>query len=89
MDIVLKGTEMRKLFYGFFLSMSGLIPLSFPAAAQMLHFTMDSKFLAPPPGMATIGDSHGDVAVSPAGEIYVSVQGGDYPGIQAYGADGR
>jgi hypothetical protein len=37
------------------------------------------KFFTPPPGMATIGDTHGDIAVSPAGEIYVSVQGGDHP----------
>jgi hypothetical protein len=39
--------------------------------------------------MATIGDSHGDIAVSPAGEIYVSVQGGNYRGIQVYSAQGR
>jgi len=39
--------------------------------------------------MATIGDSHGDIGVSPAGEIYVSVQGGDHPGIQVYGAQGH
>jgi hypothetical protein len=38
--------------------------------------------------MATIGDSHGDVADSPAGEIYVSGQGGDHPGVQVYDADG-
>jgi hypothetical protein len=67
---------MRKRFYGFFLSMAGLIALSLPAAAQALQFTMNSKFLTPPSGMATVGDSHGDIAVSPAGEIYVSVQGG-------------
>jgi hypothetical protein len=80
---------MRKLFYGFCLSLAGLIALSFPAAAQALHFTMDSKFLTPPPGMATVGDSHGDIAVSPTGEIYISVQGGDHAGIQVYSADGH
>jgi hypothetical protein len=53
------------------------------------NFTMTSPVLTPPAGMATIGDSHGDIAVSPAGEIYVSVQGGSQPGIQVYGADGR
>jgi len=57
------------------------------AAAQT--FTITSPVLMPPGGMATIGDSHGDIAVSPAGEIYVSVQGGNYSGIQVYGADGR
>jgi len=80
---------MRILYYGFFLSMTGLVAHSFPAKAQAPHFTMDSKFLTPPSGMATIGDSHGDIAVSPAGEIYVSVQGGDHPGIQVYSADGH
>lgn len=59
------------------------------AAAHAADFTMDAKFLTLPPGMATIGDSHGDIAVSPAGEVYVSVQGGDRAGIQVYGADGR
>ena len=65
--------------------------LAYPALAQdlPLHFEMNSKILTPPPGMQTIGDSHGDIAVSPAGEIYVSVQAGTHPGIQVYGADGR
>src|SRR5580692_6191506 len=81
--------KMRRLFHGLFLLMAGLMALASPAAAQALHFAMDSKFLTPPSGMATIGDSHGDIAVSPAGEIYVSVQGGDHPGIQVYSADGH
>ena len=59
------------------------------AAAYAATFTMDEKFLTPPRGMATIGDSHGDIAVSPVGEIYVSVQGGDRAGIQVYSAAGR
>ena len=59
------------------------------AAAYAATFTMDEKFLTPPRGMATIGDSHGAIAVSPVGEIYVSVQGGDRAGIQVYSAAGR
>jgi hypothetical protein len=39
--------------------------------------------------MATIGDSHGDIALTPKGEIYVSVQGGAHPGIQVYSAQGK
>ena len=58
------------------------------AGGRAQTFTM-TPVLAPPAGMATIGDSHGDIAVSPAGEIYVSVQGGSHSGIQVYGADGR
>jgi len=73
------------------LAIAGWVALSLPAMAQdqALHFAMNSKVLTPPPGMQTIGDSHGDIAVSPAGEIYVSVQGGDHPGIQVYSTAGR
>lgn len=39
--------------------------------------------------MLTIGDAHGDIAISPAGEIYVSVQAGDHPGVQIYSPRGR
>ena len=60
-----------------------------PLPAMAADFTVDGKFFTPPPGMATIGDTHGDIAVSPAGEIYVSVQGGDHPGIQVYSDQGR
>jgi hypothetical protein len=80
---------MRKLVHGLFLLMAGLMVLASPAVAQALHFAMDSKFLMPPPGMTTVGDSHGDIAVSPAGDIYVSVQGGDHAGIQVYSAGGH
>ena len=72
----------------------GLVVLGFAATAALAAgqgptFTMNSHYFTPPGGAATIGDGHGDVAVSPAGEIYVSVQGGPYPGIQVYSADGR
>ena len=63
--------------------------LAVMGAGWAQSFTMTSPVLTPPAGMTTIGDSHGDIAVSPAGEIYVSVQGGSLPGIQVFGADGR
>lgn len=50
---------------------------------------MDAQFLKPPPGTATIGAAHGDIAVAPTGEIFVSVKEGAYQGLQVYGADGR
>lgn len=53
------------------------------------RFALDAQVLTPPDGSKTIGDSHGDIAVSPAGDIYVSVQGGGRPGIQVYDAQGR
>ena len=74
---------MRRFFYGLVLAALASLP------AASADFVMDTKFFSPPPGMATIGDSHGDIAVSPAGEIYVSVQAGDHPGIQVYSAQGR
>ncbi len=52
-------------------------------------FKIESTFISPPDGSATIGGAHGDVAVSPTGEIYVSVEEGEHPGIQVYSADGR
>jgi hypothetical protein len=52
-------------------------------------FVMNARFLTPPEGMRTIGDAHGDIAVSPAGEIYVSVEAGDHPGIQVYSPQGQ
>jgi hypothetical protein len=75
---------MKILLSAIALMMSGL-----SAQAADLAFTMDSHILTPPDGMATIGDSHGDIALSPAGEIYVSVQGGAHSGIQVYSAQGK
>lgn len=77
---------MKKFLCG--LALFAVLGWVLPASAAP-SFTMDTKFLTPPSGMATIGDSHGDIALSPAGEIYVSVQGGDHPGIQVYSAQGK
>jgi hypothetical protein len=52
-------------------------------------FTMNSHYFIPPGNRAVPGDSHGDIAVSPKGEVYASVQGGPYAGIQVYSAKGR
>jgi len=59
------------------------------AAEHSVTFQMNPQFLTPPLNMRTIGDAHGDIAVSPAGEIYVSVQAGDHPGVQIYSLQGR
>ena len=74
---------MRRIICGFVFAMLASLP------AMAADFAVDGKFFTPPPGMTTIGDTHGDIAVSPAGEIYVSVQGGDRPGIQVYSEQGR
>jgi hypothetical protein len=75
---------MKNLFCGLALLALGIAP-AFAAPA----FTMDTKFFTPPPGMATLGDGHGDIALTPGGEIYVSVQGGEHSGIQVYSAKGQ
>jgi hypothetical protein len=59
------------------------------AADKTPSFTMNSHYFTPPGDRAFVGDSHGDIAVSPAGEIYTSVQGGNYTGVQVYSAKGR
>jgi hypothetical protein len=59
------------------------------AADQAPSFTMNSNYFKPPGDRAFVGDSHGDIAVSPKGEVYASVQGGNYAGIQVYSAKGR
>lgn len=66
-----------------------LLPTLGSAAASSLVFTLDEHFLRPPEAPATIGDSHGDIAVSPSGDIYVSVQGGNHKGIQVYDERGN
>lgn len=66
--------------------LSGCVHLPEPRA---LSFEMNAEFISLPDGMSHIGDSHGDIAVAPGGELYLSVQGGDKPGIQVYGADGH
>ena len=58
-------------------------------AERAITFDMNPGFLTLPACMRTIGDSHGDIAVSPAGDIYVSVEAGEHPGIQVYSQQGR
>ncbi len=45
-------------------------------------------WLTPRSGKQTIGNSHGEIGVDSAGNVYVSVQDKD-AGIQVYGADGK
>ena len=75
-----------RLLANFLLVLGLLLPAR---AAQAPSFTLDSNFLKLPGGMKTIGDGHGDIALSPAGDIYISVQGGERPGIQVYDGAGN
>jgi hypothetical protein len=58
----------------------------------------DTNWVKLPEGRAQMGAMHGDLAVSSAGEVYVSVEGsvtqrfailGPNPGLQVYAPDGR
>jgi len=61
-------------------------------------YAASPDWLKLPEGRTQIGSMHGDIAVSRAGEVYISVEGsvtqrfaivGPNPGLQVYGADGR
>ena len=58
------------------------------ASAAEVKYQLAPDFLGTPPGKATIGNGHGEIAVDSAGLIYVSVQEKD-AGIQVYGQDGK
>ena len=53
-----------------------------------LNYEAISDWIKLPEGRENIGNMHGDVAVSSAGEIYVSVQD-PKAGLQVYSADGK
>jgi hypothetical protein len=66
-------------------------------AAESVTFVADPTWLTLPEGRTEIGSMHGDVAVSAAGEVYISVEGtvrqryailGPNPGLQVYSQDG-
>ncbi len=57
-----------------------------PAGAH--EFEHRAGFPQVPEGSATVGDGHGEIAVAANGEVLVSVQGGEWPGVQVYGPDG-
>lgn len=71
---------------------SALICLSltlfaWPLAAAEPEYTALENWLKPAPGTESIGNSHGDVAVSSAGDVYVSVMG-PVGGVAVFGPDG-
>ncbi|HEX4129796.1 MAG TPA: hypothetical protein VHZ24_07120 [Pirellulales bacterium] len=57
-------------------------------AAELEYHAVEG-WLKPASQMHTIGPAHGDVAVSAAGDVYVSVLGGPRPGLQVFGSDGK
>ncbi|RFC48348.1 MAG: hypothetical protein DVB23_000578 [Verrucomicrobia bacterium] len=57
-------------------------------ANGQVAYELVPNWLTPPPGMETIGNSHGEIAVDSKGNIYVSVEG-EKSGIQVYHPDGK
>lgn len=62
------------------------------------QYAADPQWLKLPEGRTQIGSMHGDVAVSAAGEVFISVEGsvlqrfailGPSPGLQVFAPDGR
>src|SRR6476469_6405152 len=58
------------------------------ANAAALDYKPVGDWLKLPAGRPTLGNMHGDIAVSSKGEVYVSVQD-PQAGLQVYGPDGR
>src|SRR5687767_16016702 len=52
------------------------------------EYAVASDWLKLPEGRAQLGNQHGDVAVSSAGDVYVSVQDPS-AGLQVFGPDGK
>lgn len=69
------------------LSLLSVMTLAGSAAAEVAY-EFAPNFITPPPGKETLGNSHGEIAVDAAGNIYVSIQDKD-AGIQVYGKDGK
>jgi DNA-binding beta-propeller fold protein YncE len=57
-------------------------------AAHAQTYEAVADWLKLPPGRETLGPMHGDIAVSRAGEVYVSVETAGM-GVQVFSADGR
>jgi hypothetical protein len=60
-----------------------------PLANAEVNYEFVPNFLAPPPGLETIGDGHGEIQVDSTGKIYVSVNGHKEGGIQVYSPEGK
>jgi hypothetical protein len=68
------------------------------AHGAAIGFDVDPAWLKLPEGRTEIGAMHGDIGVSSAGEVYISVEGtvrqrfavlGPNPGLQVYSAEGN
>jgi len=65
-----------------------VVAAGFGTASAAGEYTVAANWLKLPEGRAQLGNQHGDVAVSAAGEVYVSVQD-PAAGLQVFAPDGR
>ena len=74
--------------------MKKLVLISIPIVALLTradaagNYTVEPNWLKLPEGRAQLGNQHGDVAVSSAGDVYVSVQD-PAAGLQVYSPEGK
>ncbi|MBB6431690.1 family 16 glycoside hydrolase [Algisphaera agarilytica] len=66
-----------------------LAAMSVSASVVAHEFEHQPGFPEVPAEWGTVGDGHGEIAVASNGEIYVSVMGGEQPGLQVYSAEGK
>ncbi len=70
------------------LFLAALLTLCQPLVADEVKYEFAPDFIQPQSGKQTIGNSHGEIGVDSAGNIYVSVQDKN-AGLQVYGPDGK
>ncbi|MGY8770484.1 MAG: hypothetical protein ACKVH8_18880 [Pirellulales bacterium] len=63
--------------------------ISASTAKEPQFNAITDDWLQVPSGLQTMGNAHGDVAISKAGDVYVSITGGSRAGIQVYSSDGK
>ncbi len=70
------------------ITLIALTALCRPIAADEVKYEFAPDFIQPPPGKEKLGNSHGEIAVDSAGNVYVSViEKGS--GLLVYGPDGK
>jgi len=90
MTPTLRITSIEKRFRGLhlFVILSAVLAATLLVHAAAPEFKTVPGWLKLPEGRATLGNMHGDIAVSSNGEVYVSVQD-PQAGVQVYAPDGR
>lgn len=65
-----------------------IVAAALATASAAGEYTVAANWLKLPEGRAQLGNQHGDIAVSSAGDVYVSVQD-PAAGLQVFAPDGK